>query len=411
MRFLPSDVPVLDTKDLAFRDPLARVRPYSYAVTALVLVVMSLTWDSGLWWLTGVMAAMTPYVWRRRASRKSHIGLGMDAFVCAGIAITMGLPFSSMAFPWASYIVAGYILYTRSEARVVVSAVVGAAITTVALSGIRPVELSVRQVELSVIIAVIIGIGLLMSLVPVIALLMEDRMAMQSHLLEAGERRVEMQQQFTSMVSHELRSPLTSIKGFSQLLAENSEDFSLEDRVEIYRLIDREAENLSMLVDDILLVMRFDAGNLQVAAESIAVRSAADEIMLALDFISDGHDVVVDVDPSHRAIGDDARVKQVIRNLVTNAFKYGGTDIRITSSIEDSVLRLSVKDNGSGIPAELKQSLFDPFSQGSNATASTGFGLGLGISRRLASAMNGELEYQDLEPTGACFTLALPAAP
>ena len=123
-----------------------------------------------------------------------------------------------------------------------------------------------------------------------------------------------------------------------------------------------------------------------------------------------GNDVVVDIDPSHTVIGDEARIRQVIRNLVTNAIKYGGTRIEITSELRGGTLHLSVVDDGDGIPSALKSELFNDYTQGANADPSTGFGLGLGISRRLAHLMQGDLVYEDAEPRGAHFTLALPAA-
>ena len=132
--------------------------------------------------------------------------------------------------------------------------------------------------------------------------------------------------------------------------------------------------------------------------------------MAALVHIARGNEVVIDIDPAHTAIGDEARIRQVIRNLVTNAIKYGGTRIEITSGLRGDTLRLSVVDDGEGIPSALRNQLFDDYSQGADAGTSTGYGLGLGISRRLAHPMDGDLVYEDAKPSGAQFTLALPAA-
>ena len=178
----------------------------------------------------------------------------------------------------------------------------------------------------------------------------------------------------------------------------------------VHGLIEQEAENLNTLVDDILIILRFESGNLHVAAENVNVRKAADEIMAALAHMARGNEVVVDVDPAHTAVGDEARIRQVIRNLVTNAIKYGGTRIEVTSELRGDTLHLSVLDDGDGIPSDLRTQLFDDYAQGANADMSTGYGLGLGISRRLAHLMHGELVYEDAQPSGAQFTLALPAA-
>jgi signal transduction histidine kinase len=229
-------------------------------------------------------------------------------------------------------------------------------------------------------------------------------------MVEEGARRLLVQRQFTSMVSHELRGPLTSIKGFAQLLSDNETSLNPDERTEIHGLIEREAENLNTLVDDILIILRFESGNLHIAAENVNVRSAADEIMTALAHMASGKDVVIDIDPAHTAVGDEARIRQVIRNLVTNAIKYGGTHIEITSELRGDTLHVSVVDDGDGIPSALRTQLFNDYAQGANADASTGYGLGLGISRRLAHLMEGDLVYEDAEPSGAHFTLALPAA-
>jgi signal transduction histidine kinase len=256
----------------------------------------------------------------------------------------------------------------------------------------------------------LVGIIVFLSVMPLAAALIRHRFVLQTSMVEEGARRLSVQRQFTSMVSHELRGPLTAIRGFAQLLMDNETSLEEAERAEIHGLIEREAENLNPLVDDILIVLRFESGNLHVAAENVNVRRAADEIMGALAHMARGNDVVIDVDPAHTAVGDEARIRQVIRNLVTNALKYGGTRIEITSELRGDTLHLSVLDDGDGIPTELRSQLFDDYSQGANADASTGYGLGLGFSRRLALLMDGDLVYEDAQPSEAHFTLALPAA-
>lgn len=399
----PGQSPVINTETREYRDPLGRARPFTYLFSAAAIAVMTVIWDMpALWPVAAGIATLTPFVFFLRKSRRLHYGLVIDCFVSVGAMLAGGVPITAVSFILAANVAAAFLIYRSSEARWVI----GAVITSLALGFILEdrvaiVQLTHTQLLVARTLTSAIGLVLLMSLVPELGRIINERREFQDRLLAT-------QRQFTSMVSHELRSPLTSIKGFTMLLSEAT-DFSDEERHEIYQLIEREADSLGMLVDDILVIMRFESGNLKVAAENVGVREAADEIMVALAHMAAGRTVTIEIDPDHRAIGDAARIRQVIRNLVTNAIKYGGTSIRISSELVGTELRLSISDDGAGIPETLRADLFGEFSQGSNAEQSTGFGLGLGISRRLARLMDGDLDYEDVDPTGARFTLALPA--
>lgn len=398
-----SESPVIDTETREYRDPLGRVRPFTYLFSSVAIAIMAVFWNIPvLWSVAGVLAAITPFVFILRKSRRLHYGLVIDCFVSVGVMLISGVPITAVSFILAANVSAAYLLYRSGEARWVIGAVVASlGLGFILENRVALIELTHTQMLVARTLATSVGLVLLMSLVPELGRIITERRELQDRLLAT-------QRQFTSMVSHELRSPLTSIKGFTMLLSEAT-DFTEEERQEIYGLIEREADSLGMLVDDILVIMRFESGNLAVAAEHVGVRAAAEEIMIALTHMAEGHIVTVEIDPMHQAIGDAARIRQVIRNLVTNAIKYGGTNIEISSELVGSELRLSITDDGAGIPAELKSQLFGEFAQGSNAGDATGFGLGLGISRRLARLMQGELAYEDAEPSGARFTLALPA--
>ena len=399
----PAEMPVIDTGTREYRDPLGRARPFTYLFSALAIAVMAVVWDlPTLWPVAGGVALLTPFAFFLRKSRRLHHGLVIDCFISVGAMLVAGVPITSVSFILAANVAAAYLIYRPTEARWVIGAVIAAlGLGFVFEDHVAIVQLTHSQLLVARTLASVVGLVLLMSLVPELGRIINERREFQDRLLAT-------QRQFTSMVSHELRSPLTSIKGFTMLLSEAT-DFTDEERHEIYQLIEREADSLGMLVDDILVIMRFESGNLKVAVEQVGVREAADEIMVALGHMAAGRTVTVEIDPDHRAIGDAARIRQVIRNLVTNAIKYGGTTIKISSEMVGTELRLSISDDGDGIPDTLRSELFGDFSQGTNAAQSTGFGLGLGISRRLARLMNGDLDYEDVDPTGARFTLALPA--
>ncbi len=394
-------------------DPLRVTRPWLYGLGSIVAAYLVLRFQTeGLWSIAIGLALMVPVSHLTGRWGWDHVILAMDALLMALIVLRSGMGPASMGFLWATHLGSAILLYEGYQRRVVIGAI-GVAISSSYLGSgviVPLVPVAASNLRYAEVFAMIVGIVAFLSVMPLAASLIKHRFVLQASMVEEGARRLSMQRQFTSMVSHELRGPLTSIRGFAQLLLENETLLEADERAEIHGLIEREAENLNTLVDDILIILRFESGNLHVAAENVNVRRAADEIMLALAHMARGNDVVIDIDPAHTAVGDGARIRQVIRNLVTNAIKYGGTRIEITSELRGDTLHLSVVDDGDGIPSALKDQLFDDYAQGENADLSTGYGLGLGISRRLAHLMDGELVYEDAQPNGAHFTLALPAA-
>lgn len=394
-------------------DPLRLTRPWMYGLGSLVATFLVVRFDTpGLWPIAAGLALMVPISHFTGTWGWDHVILALDSLLMALIVLRTGMNPSAMSFIWATHLGSAILLYQSHQRRVVIGAI-GVAVGSSylgagALFPVIPVESG--NLRFAEFFATVVGVIVFLSVMPLAASLIRHRFELQATLVDEGARRLSIQRQFTSMVSHELRGPLTSIRGFAQLLIDNETTLASGERAEIHGLIEQEAENLNTLVDDILIILRFESGNLHVAAENVNVRKAADEIMAALAHMARGNEVVVDVDPAHTAVGDEARIRQVIRNLVTNAIKYGGTRIEIISELRGDTLHLSVVDDGEGIPSDLRRRLFDDYAQGTNADGSTGYGLGLGISRRLAHLMHGDLVYEDAQPTGAQFTLALPAA-
>ena len=394
-------------------DPLRATRPWLYGLGALVAAYLVTRFETeGLWSIAIGLALMVPVSYLTGRWGWDHVILAIDSLLMGVIVLRTGLNPSAMSFLWATHLGSAILLYEGRQRRfvgVAIGVAIGSSyVGTGLIVPLIPVDPSnLRYAEL---FATLVGIVAFLSVMPLAAAVIRHRFVLQTSMVEEGSRRLSIQRQFTSMVSHELRGPLTSIRGFAQLLLDEETTLQPEERTEIHGLIEHEAENLNTLVDDILIILRFESGNLHVAAENVNVRKAADEIMVALAHMARGNEVVIDVDPAHTAVGDGARIRQVIRNLVTNAIKYGGTRIEITSELRGDTLHLSVLDDGDGIPSDLRTQLFDDYAQGTNADVSTGYGLGLGISQRLAHLMHGELVYEDAQPSGAQFTLALPAA-
>jgi PAS domain S-box-containing protein len=251
---------------------------------------------------------------------------------------------------------------------------------------------------------------------------MIQRHEYEAQLLQArriAEKASEARAKFLSMMSHDLRTPLTAIYGNAQLLAAD-EGTLTEEQMEAVRAIQDGARMQMALIGDILEFARLDSGNLPVkpqavpVAEAIArartlVRTQANDAGLELQVNDTAADLSVLADPD--------RLQQILLNLLTNAIKFTppGGRIAIECGREDDRVRIRVRDTGIGIAGDHLQSIFAPFVQVEGApiahpVAIRGVGLGLAISRELARAMNGDVTAESTPGAGSIFTVDLPAA-
>ena len=230
--------------------------------------------------------------------------------------------------------------------------------------------------------------------------------------LDQERRAVQIKNEFVSMVSHELRTPLTGITGFTDTLRE-WRTLPQDEVDEFLAIIRGETEHLADLVEDILVIPRLEAGYLRLQPTDLdVVAAAADAAELILSGkreyeISLTGPVMVNVDP--------VRLKQILRNLLGNALKYGGDQVLIEGRhYSPSQYLMVVSDNGQGVGVEDRDRIFEHFEQLSKGDArlEQGVGLGLPIARTLARAMGGELWYEARFPVGShfCFTLPLAAS-
>lgn len=212
--------------------------------------------------------------------------------------------------------------------------------------------------------------------------------------------------QFIATVSHELRTPLTTLVGYSELLRDEVSGFSAEERVEMVGAIAREASELDSLIQDLLVATRSADGSLVVVEVPVNLKAQATQVIESLE--SEQSTGITLVGKSAQATGDPMRVRQILRNLISNAIKYGGShiEVRIHDKQKVSVL---VTDDGQGIDAEGLDLIFEPYETLRNAGAIPGsMGLGLAVSRTLARLMGGELTYR-YEGGECLFELTLPA--
>jgi len=222
---------------------------------------------------------------------------------------------------------------------------------------------------------------------------------------------------FLANMSHEVRTPLTSVLGATEILAEG--DLSPGDRA-LVAIVQRNAEKLHRLVNDILDVSRLEAGKLDVQETVISLQEvAADAITWAGPLAyKEGLTFTWDLDPTlpTHVYGDAMRISQVLTNLLGNAMKFTDQgEVRLgvhTSRVRDRVadVRFTVEDSGIGIPTEQMGAVFESFTQADTSTTRRygGAGLGLAISQELVHLMGGVFDASSVEGVGSTFSFTLP---
>jgi len=219
---------------------------------------------------------------------------------------------------------------------------------------------------------------------------------------EAMAEMVRAKDEFIANVSHELRTPLTAVIGLTSEMAANS-DMGPDERAELLDLVAGQASEMANIVDDLLVAARAEMGTVAVETHEMDVMP---ELRATIDGL--GLDIDVPESPTQRVLADPRRVRQILRNLLTNAQRYGGPRRRvITGSLLDRVW-LEVRDNGPGIPEDEAVHIFEPYVTGSSGVSGS-VGLGLAVARQLAELMGGSLEYER-SAGESVFRLMLPMA-
>lgn len=230
--------------------------------------------------------------------------------------------------------------------------------------------------------------------------------------LEQERRAVQIKNEFVSMVSHELRTPLTGITGFTDTLRD-WRSLPPDEVDEFLTIMRGETEHLADLVEDILVIPRLEAGYLRLHPDDLDVVAATVD---AAELILEGkREYEISLTGPVMVTVDSVRLKQILRNLLGNALKYGGDQVLIEGRhYSPSEYLVVISDNGPGIAEGDRDRIFEHFEQLSKGDGrlEQGVGLGLPIARKLARAMGGELWYEPRFPVGShfCFTLPLAAS-
>ena len=212
-------------------------------------------------------------------------------------------------------------------------------------------------------------------------------------------------EEFVANASHELRTPLTSIIGLSMLLAENETVKAEEAATELLSIIISESDDLARMVEDLLTTARLDAGALHFVFDDVDVGQEMPETVDPLT--RSGPAIAVSVEPGIVRT-DRLRFRQLLRNLLSNARKYGGEHIRVEGRVEGRTYVCSVIDDGNGVPVEIEDRLFERFiHQGHQTATKDSVGLGLSIVHALAQGMGGSISYARIAGE-THFTIRLP---
>ncbi|NLG09528.1 MAG: HAMP domain-containing histidine kinase [Deinococcales bacterium] len=231
-----------------------------------------------------------------------------------------------------------------------------------------------------------------------------------NHMLDRLQESFETQRRFTADASHELRTPVTAIGGHVSYLLRRTHPTA--DQLDSLEVIQREAERMAKLVNDLLELARADAG-FTVDLEPMNLVEVAETVRKEVAPVAKGANVTVSSrTPLAEVHGDPTRLKQVVLNLVQNAINAGAENVNITISVERHQVRLEVLDDGSGIPPEALPHLFDRFFRvdGARSGRGNGSGLGLAIVKWLVQQHGGTVEVESRLGEGSVFTVLLPAA-
>ncbi len=205
------------------------------------------------------------------------------------------------------------------------------------------------------------------------------------------ERLVRSKDEFVAAISHELRTPLTAVVGFSELLRQSRQTLDDDQVGEMIADIARESAEVSSIVEDLLVIARADIGKVTLLPEAVFLVEQVDLVTQNLDM--GGRDITVEAGTDAVEV-DPVRFRQILRNLVTNAVRYGGEDIRISSRRDGDHLIITVADNGSGIGSEAAERIFEAYERAHEQPSQpASVGLGLAVARSLARAMGGEIDY------------------
>jgi PAS domain S-box-containing protein len=218
--------------------------------------------------------------------------------------------------------------------------------------------------------------------------------------------------EFISMASHELKTPITTLKGFTDLLLRKFKRQGMQEEVPMLTRMDAQIKRLIRLVDELLDASKVQTGQLDYDEEPVDLAALLQETVEIMQPISPSHTLIVRETTPAMVMGDKDRLGQVLTNLISNAVKYSPqanqVDLSLTTSDKTATLR--IRDDGIGIPKAHQKHIFDRFyrARDSHSKAFPGLGVGLYIAHEIVKRHGGEITVESEEGKGSTFVVSLP---
>lgn len=217
---------------------------------------------------------------------------------------------------------------------------------------------------------------------------------------------------FLAIASHELKTPVTTIKAFVQMIEQMLGEKGLATEAGFATRADKQVDKLIGLVNDLLDVTKINTGKLQFNNAVFDLDELVDQVTADLQYTISSHQLVKQLGGSGKVLGDRHRMEQVLINLLNNAVKYspGAKQVIVSSAVKDNEFHIEVTDFGAGIPEEDLAKVFDQFYRVNHAVNSNvpGLGLGLFISAEIVKRQNGKISAKSAKGMGSTFTVTLP---
>jgi signal transduction histidine kinase len=225
--------------------------------------------------------------------------------------------------------------------------------------------------------------------------------------------------EFLGFASHELKTPVTSIKAYiqlAQLYAKQNKNSTQKsyDLLPLIEKVDTQVDRLTHLINDLLDVTKVQAGRLEFTMEDFPIDEVVHEVVANMQMTAQKHHILIEGETGVKVYGDRERTSQILINLLSNAIKYSPQADRVLVHLShyDDKVNIAIQDYGIGIAAENQQKIFERFYRvnGTKQETYPGLGLGLHIAAEIARRQNGRLSVESAEGKGSIFCLELPVA-
>jgi signal transduction histidine kinase len=236
-----------------------------------------------------------------------------------------------------------------------------------------------------------------------------------AQLYAEAQRAIATRDEFMSLAAHELKTPVTSLKMYTQVLQRQAVRSGEPDAAERFDRMDRQIDKLTGLINDFLNVARIQGGRLEYVDAVVDLNAIVRDAVEMIQPTADRHTIEIIGAVDGKALGDSERLGQVVTNLLTNAIKYSPRADRVIVRLgtADGMASISVQDFGIGIAPEQQAHIFEQFYRASDPFEKTypGLGLGLYLASEIVKRHGGTVTVQSASGEGATFTVLLPLVP